>query len=224
VRRVPVAALTTVDALTEALRRRILDGELQPGTPLREEALSREYDVARHSLRSALRTLQGDGIVQIEPNRGARVKSLSPEDVRGLSELRVEVEAARIALERGGGSLPASVHRAADRLATLCRRSRPSRAPFPANARDRGWGAVAEAHEALHHEIVVAAHSPRLEATHRQAGAELRLFVLQLPPSWTLERIARDHLELVQQLEEDGADVLRPHIAESTRALLSPSA
>ena len=204
-------ALTTVDVLTETLRRRILDGDLQPGTPLREEALSSEYDVARHSLRSALRSLQGEGIVQIEPNRGARVTSLSPEDVRGLSELRMalEVEAARMALERGGGSLPASVHRRADRLAALCRRSRPS------------WGAVAEAHEALHHEIVLAADSPRLTATHEQAGAELRLFVLQLPPSWTFERIASDHLELVRQLEQRGAEVLRPHIAESTQALLS---
>jgi DNA-binding GntR family transcriptional regulator len=202
---------TTVDALTETLRGRILDGDLQPGTPLREEALSSEYDVARHSLRSALRTLQGEGIVQIEPNRGARVKTLSPEDVRGLSDLRMalEVEAARMALERGGGSLPPSVHRRADRLAALSRRSRPS------------WGAVAEAHEALHHEIVLAADSPRLAAAHHQAGAELRLFVLQLPPSWTLERIASDHLELVRQLELEGADVLRPHIAESTQALLS---
>jgi DNA-binding GntR family transcriptional regulator len=204
--------LTTVDALTETLRRRILDGDLQPGTPLREEALSSEYDVARHSLRSALRSLQGEGIVQIEPNRGARVTSLSAEDVRGLSELRMalEVEAARMALERGGGSLPASVHRRADRLAALCRHRRPS------------WGAVAEAHEALHHEIVLAADSPRLAAAHQQAGAELRLFVLQLPPSWTFERIASDHLELVRQLEQRGAEVLRPHIAESTRALLEP--
>ena len=204
-------ALTTVDALTESLRERIFAGELKPGTPLREEALSGEYEVARHSLRSALRTLQGEGIVQIEPNRGARVKSLSAEDVRGLSELRMalEVEAARMALERSGGTLPASVHRSAERLAALCRRSRPS------------WGAVAEAHEALHHEIVLAADSPRLAAAHLQAGAELRLFVLQLPPSWTFERIASDHLELVRALEQQGAEVLRPHIAESTRALLS---
>jgi DNA-binding GntR family transcriptional regulator len=207
---VSAPALTTVDALTESLRRRILDSELAPGTPLREEALSSEYDVARHSLRSALRALHGEGIVQIEPNRGARVKSLSPDDVRGLSELRMalEVEAARIALERGGGALPESVHAAAERLAELCRRSRPS------------WGAVAEAHEALHHEIVLAADSPRLAAAHRQAGAELRLFVLQLPPSWTPERVASDHLELVLVLEREGAEALRPHIAESTRALL----
>jgi DNA-binding GntR family transcriptional regulator len=210
----PAPALTTVDALTESLRERILAGELKPGTPLREEALSGEYEVARHSLRSALRTLQGEGIVQIEPNRGARVKSLSAEDVRGLSELRMalEVEAARMALERSRGALPASVHRSAERLAAVCRRSRPS------------WGAVAEAHEALHHEIVLAADSPRLAAAHLQAGAELRLFVLQLPPSWTFERIASDHLELVRALEQEGAEVLRPHIAESTRALLSASA
>jgi DNA-binding GntR family transcriptional regulator len=202
--------LTTVDALTQAIRRRILEGDLKPGTPLREEALSREYDVARHSLRSALRALQGEGVVEIEPNRGARVKSLSPEDVRGLSELRIalEVEAARMALERHGGTLPASVHRSAERLAALCRRARPS------------WGAVAEAHEALHHEIVLAADSPRLAAAHQRAGAELRLFVLQLPPSWTLERMATDHLTLLERLESEGADVLRPHIEESTRALL----
>jgi DNA-binding GntR family transcriptional regulator len=206
---VTTAALR-VDALADSLRERILAGELKPGTPLREEALSSEYDVARHSLRSALRTLQGEGIVQIEPNRGARVKSLSPEDVRGLSELRLalEIEAARMALERGGGRLPAGVHRALDRLVAVCRRSRPS------------WGAVAEAHEALHHKIVLAAESPRLAEVHRQAGAELRLFVLQLPSSWTVERIATDHAELVRRLEHEGADALRPHIEESTRALL----
>jgi DNA-binding GntR family transcriptional regulator len=205
---VPTAALR-VDSLVDSLRERILAGELKPGTPLREEALSSEYDVARHSLRSALRTLQGEGIVQIEPNRGARVKSLSPEDVRGLSELRLalEVEAARMALERGGGRLPASVHRALDRLVSLCRRRRP-------------WGEVAKAHEALHHEIVLAADSTRLADVHRQAGAELRLFVLQLPPTWTLERIADDHVELLLRLEAEGADALRPHIEESTRALL----
>jgi DNA-binding GntR family transcriptional regulator len=199
-----------VDALADSIRERILAGDLEPGTPLREEALSREYDVARHSLRAALRTLQGEGIVEIEPNRGARVKALSPEDVRGLSDLRIalEVEAARIALERGGGHLPRRVHRALDRLVSTCRRRRPN------------WGAVAEAHEALHHEIVLAAASPRLAEVHRQAGAELRLFVLQLPPSWTLERIAGDHVELIRRLESEGAEALRPHIEESTRALL----
>jgi hypothetical protein len=67
---------------------------------------------------------------------------------------------------------------------------------------------------------VLAADSPRRAEVHRQAGAELPLFVLQLPPSWTLERIADDHVELVRALESDGAEALRPHIEESTSALL----
>jgi DNA-binding GntR family transcriptional regulator len=205
-----LARLSAVDALAEALRTRILEGELAPGTPLREEALAGEYDVARHTLRSALRALQGEGLVHILANRGARVTSLSQEDVRGLSDLRValEVESARRALERGDGRLPDEVNDAAARLAALCRRRRPS------------WGPVAEAHEELHHSIVKAAESPRMKAVHRQAGAELRLFVLQLPPSWTFERMASDHLELLRRLEADGPDALRPHIEESTRALL----
>jgi DNA-binding GntR family transcriptional regulator len=207
------ARLSTVDALTEALRRRILDDELRPGTALREEQLSREYGVARHSLRSALRALHAEGLVQIEPNRGARVASMGPEDVRGLAELRtaVEVEGARLALRRGGGRLPRQVHESAERLASVCRRRRAS------------WGAVAEAHEAFHHEIVRAAESRRLEVVHRQAGAELRLFVLQLPPAWTFERIASDHLELLGRLESEGPEALRAHIAESTDALLAVS-
>ncbi len=138
------------------------------------------------------------------------MKSLSPEDVRGLSELRLalEIEAARMALGQGDGRFPAAVHRALDRLVAACRRDRAS------------MGAVAEAHEALHHEIVLAARSARLAEVHRQAGAELRLFVLQLPPTWTFERIAEDHIALVRRLESDGAEALRPHIEESTRALL----
>ena len=205
--------LSTVDALTAALRQRILDDDLRPGTPLREEQLRREYGVARHSLRSALRALKAEGLVEIEANRGARVASLGPEDLRGLADLRIalEMEAAHLALLRGGGRLPRDVHESAASLAAICRRRSPS------------WGAVAEAHEEFHHAIVRASESPRLEAVHRQVGAELRLFVLQLPPAFTFERIASDHLELVGRLESEGPGALRTHIAESTDALLAAS-
>lgn len=203
------ARLSTVDALSAALRERILEGDLAPGTALREEALAGEYDVARHSLRSSLRALQGEGLVEIQLGRGARVTSLSAADVRGLSDLRIalEVEAARMALARGDGRLPEAVHAAARRLAATCRRRRPSR------------GAVARDHETLHHAIVLAADSPRIAAAHAQASAELRLFVLQ-PSSWTFERMAADHLRLVADLESSGPEALRPHIRESTEALL----
>ena len=43
---------TTVDALADALRARILDGALAPGARLRERELCEQYGVARHSLRA----------------------------------------------------------------------------------------------------------------------------------------------------------------------------
>jgi DNA-binding GntR family transcriptional regulator len=79
---------------------------------------------------------------------------------------------------------------------------------------------VAQLHEAFHHAIVRAADSPRLAGAHEKAGAELRLFVLQLPDTWTFERIASDHERLVADLESQGPEALRPHIEESTAALL----
>ena len=73
----PLARTTTVDSLADALRARILAGELEPGAPLREQHVSADYRVARH-IRAALRALAGEGLVQIETHRGARVTELVP--------------------------------------------------------------------------------------------------------------------------------------------------
>jgi DNA-binding GntR family transcriptional regulator len=203
--------ISTVDALAAALRPRILEGELPGGARLREQDLSDDYGVARHTLRAALRVLEAEGLVAIEPNRGARVAALGPEELRDLADLRIalEVEAARLALERGDDLLPEVVHDRAEQLARICRRRRPA------------WSAVVDAHDALHSSIVEAAESPRLAAAYRALAGELRLVIVQLRPAWTLERMADDHLQLVRRLERRGAEVLRPHIRESTDALVA---
>src|SRR5215813_12994369 len=97
--------MAVVDEVVDGLRREILDGTLPGGARLVEQELTERYGVARHSLRAALRALAAEGLVVVEPNRGARVAKLSPQDITWLYELRtaLEVEAARLALERGGG-------------------------------------------------------------------------------------------------------------------------
>src|SRR5215210_7548014 len=112
---------STVDQLAAVLRERILDGDLAPGRRLVERELVEAYDVARHTLRAALRRLEAEGLVQVEPNRGARVAALSAADLGDLFALRLalEREAAHLALERGDGRLPPDVHEAAQRLHRL---------------------------------------------------------------------------------------------------------
>jgi DNA-binding GntR family transcriptional regulator len=200
---------STVDQLAGVLRERILGGELQPGRRLVERELVDEYDVARHTLRAALRLLQVDGLVRVEPNRGASVATLSADDLAELFALRLalEREAAHLALERGGGRLPRAVHDAAERLARLAERRRTP------------WSELSRAHQAVHGGLVAAACAPRIERAYGALGAELSLFLSQLRPVWSRDRLGRDHLALVRDLEREGPDVLRDHMQDAQRAL-----
>jgi DNA-binding GntR family transcriptional regulator len=205
----PLGRVSTVDALSAALRARILEGDLPGGARLPEAELCSAYGVARHTVRAALRALAAEGLVRIEPNRGARVAALGPDELRGLYELRValEVEAARLALERHDGRLPVPVHAAARRLSAVCRRRSPS------------WLAVLDAHDPVHTAIVEAAGSPRLAAAHAALAAEQRLFLVGLRPAWPPERMAADHEALVRDLEADGPRALRDHLRAAAAAL-----
>jgi DNA-binding GntR family transcriptional regulator len=204
----PLHRPSTVDALADALRREILDGELPAGSRLRERELCEAYGVARHSLRAALRSLAADGLVRIEPHRGARVAQLSADDVRWLYELRaaLELEAAHLALERNGGRLPASVHEALARLQAACE--------------DGAWSAINEAHADLHSAIVAAAGSPRIEAAHAALSGEMRLFLLALRPHIPPAALAADHAALVRGLEREGPSVLREHLRVAAATLV----
>jgi DNA-binding GntR family transcriptional regulator len=201
--------VSTVEIVTDALRREILEGERPGGQRLIEQELTARFGVARHTLRAALRSLAAEGLVRVEPNRGARVARLSAEEIVELYELRtaLEVEAARLALERHRGRLPASVHEALGTLEAACAR--------------RAWGPINEAHAELHAAIVAAAESPRIGAAHAALNGELRLFLAQLEPLWSVERMAADHAALVRGLERDGPTVLRAHLGESAAALVA---
>jgi len=205
----PLHRVSTVDALADALRREILEGELPAGAWLRERELCEAYGVARHSLRAALRALAADGLVRIEPHRGARVAQLTKDDVRWLYELRaaLELEAAQLALERNGGRLPPAVHEALERLGRACA------------GHDPPWSPINEAHADLHGAIVAAAHSPRIEAAHAALSGEMRLFLLALRPHLDPPQLAADHRALVDDLEAHGPSALREHLRIAAETL-----
>ena len=207
-----LARPSTAELLAAELRREILDGNPAAGERLRERELVERYGVARHTLRAALRQLAGEGLVTIEPHRGASVAKLGPEELRGLYELRaaLELEAAHLALERHGGRLPAPVHGALAALEAACA------GPDPA------WSDVSHAHAALHGAIVAASESPRIVAAHEALTGELLLFLLQLQPHVDAAGLAADHAGLVAALEREGAEALRGHLRAAAETLGAP--
>ena len=95
-------SLSAVSRIAEEIRRGIKEGRYAPGQRLIESDLTRTLGVSRGPLREAMARLAGDGLVTIEPNRGAMVRSLTREEVRSISAIRESLEglAARLAAGR----------------------------------------------------------------------------------------------------------------------------
>jgi DNA-binding GntR family transcriptional regulator len=74
------------------LRREIVSGALAPGTRLRAEHLAETLGVSPTPLREAFQRLAGEGLVVIEPQRGARVAPIDKADALELYDLRVLLE------------------------------------------------------------------------------------------------------------------------------------
>jgi DNA-binding GntR family transcriptional regulator len=74
------------------LRKSIADGRLKPGTPIRQEAIAREFGISRIPVREALRQLESEGLVVIRPNSGARVAVLDFEECVEIYKIRERLE------------------------------------------------------------------------------------------------------------------------------------
>lgn len=79
---------TTADRIEEALERLILHGEYPPGARLNENALSTRFGVSRGAVREACRLLQRSGLIDIVPNQGAFVTTLSIGEIVDLFDIR----------------------------------------------------------------------------------------------------------------------------------------
>lgn len=76
----------------ERLRRMIVEGEYGPEERLIEEQVAERLGVSRTPVRQALTMLEAEGLVEIQPNKGAMVCSFSVEDVMEVYDLRAVLE------------------------------------------------------------------------------------------------------------------------------------
>jgi DNA-binding GntR family transcriptional regulator len=163
-----VAETSTVRVRDE-LQHAILEGVLKPGERLRAEALAQRFGTSRTPIREALLQLEAQGLVEVEPNRGAVVRAFDRDDVLDLYELRALIEphaAARAATRIGADEIT--------RLEALC------------EASDQ-----LVANEAFHALILEAADSPRLTVAMRAATGIPRAFRTRF---WNDERQREESL------------------------------
>jgi DNA-binding GntR family transcriptional regulator len=76
----------------QALREEILSGAIASGARLGEAELAGRLRVSRTPIREALTRLAAEGLVELQPNRGARVATWSTAELREIFELRLRLE------------------------------------------------------------------------------------------------------------------------------------
>lgn len=201
------------EVLAEDLRQRILAGELPQGTALRQDALAQHYGVSRIPLREAFRRLEAEGLLRIEPNKGAVVADFPPQEIGELFEMRAALESDLLRL-----SVP---HVARDDLAEAA-----EALGAYEKALDRGqvsdWGAL---NWRFHSALYRAAGRPRwLEAVAQLNRQTDRFVRLQLALTGALDRARSEHRELLQltanREAEAAARLVRVHILDAGQMLV----
>jgi DNA-binding GntR family transcriptional regulator len=160
------ASVTNTVRARDELREAILAGSLPPGARLRAEPLAERLQTSRTPVREALILLAREGLVDIEPRRGAVVRQFDAADLADLYDVRALIE-------------PYAARRAATRIATrelaqladLC-----DRAGARGAADDAAVDDQVALNEDFHRIVVAAAESPRLEAALRAVAGIPRAF------------------------------------------------
>lgn len=99
------------EEITSRLREEIIEGIWEPGTRLQERVLCERYGVSRPPLREAYRVVAAEGLLDLQPNRGAVVTR--PTIVDALENMEIVValqsQAIRLACERASDQQLATI-------------------------------------------------------------------------------------------------------------------
>lgn len=76
----------------QSIREYILEGHLNAESRLTEDFFAQHLGISKSPVREALNTLQGEGLLRIEPRRGAFLYRFSPKEIKDLYQLREALE------------------------------------------------------------------------------------------------------------------------------------
>jgi DNA-binding GntR family transcriptional regulator len=212
-----------VDKLASQLHARVLSGELPSGTRLRQEALAEEFGVSRTPVREALRKLQAGGLVELQPNRGAVVRGLSPREIRDAYEVRAALEAlaARLAAERVSREQLRRLNHAQKEFRTALERTAARRLDGrEVGAREiRRWGSANdEFHQTIHEASGNGVLASALAQLDRNFPRDLSRMVVSESTAM-LEANVREHEAILEALSRHDADaayeLMQRHVSRS---------
>ncbi|MDQ0395675.1 GntR family transcriptional regulator [Labrys monachus] len=193
------------DEVVARLRDLILSGELEPRSRVNEAALCKRFDISRTPLREAIKLLAAEGLLELLPNRGARVTALSTREVEDVLEVVA-------ALEGAAGELACS-HITDTEIAALERMQETMVEAWRAQDAPRYFAFNRQIHEA----IMLASRNTALQGVYAMMAGRIqraRYSANKTPEQWV--HAIQDHGEMLKFLRaRDGlalGALMRRHI------------
>ncbi|MEU3884633.1 GntR family transcriptional regulator [Streptomyces californicus] len=199
----------------DAIRQRIADRTYPQGARLVEREVAEELRMSRVPVREALRALVGEGLLELLPHSGVRVRRLDRADVEHLYEVwePLAVQASRLAARRVARSAPVEPPGVTALRASLDLAEQA--ASDPEGARE------VAAHTAFHEDIVALSGNPMLARTMERLGGQLRLlFGMREEPEHMRAQHAVMFRYIAQGDEESAAASTLLHVRDSRTVAL----
>lgn len=183
------------DKAYRELRARILDNSMPSGEQYTEEELAAMLQMSRTPTREAMLRLAGEGLVEVRPRHGMRVKPVSLVDMREIYEVLTALESTAAALAAARTDQGASIRNLRIAISDM----------DTALERDdlKAW---AEADARFHTLLVDAAGNSRLSdlvQTYVGQSHRVRMLTLRLRPKPSMSN--RDHEAVVDAVEAHDA-------------------
>lgn len=207
----------SLDAL-RLIRADIVAGKLKPGQKLSFKYLTTCYDMGTSPLREALCQLAGQGMVELESQRGFRVAPVSSADLEDVIAMRVhaEIYATGLSIERGEAAWRHNLNDASTAFATVAAKAGDQR-PI-----DERWE---EIHRRFHFALIGACGSPTLLQFCKQIYHRFdRYRRIAIPVQAFMAGPAQDHREITQAALSGNTrlaqSLLRRHIDDIAEVVL----
>ncbi len=204
------------DELLDRLRKMIIGRKFLPGDKIPERQLCEQFGVSRTPLREALKVLAAEGLVQLAPNRGAVVVSLSPDDIEECIPISAAIEALSVEL--------ACEHITDAEIEEI----KSLHARMIAAYRAGDMGGFLEANREIHEKIVAATRNPLLAAIY-----DTLFFRIDWPTLLSqlsdeaMSQVIADHEAIVLALEarqsQDLSELLKSHWEQMFEAFRNAS-
>jgi DNA-binding GntR family transcriptional regulator len=211
----PIVYQDRWEVVLEGMRQMILDGELAPGSRIRETELAEHFGVSRGPIRESLRVLEGAGLITREPRKSSFVALVRASDVEEVYTLRevVEVLAVRRALELRPESVVRELRVRLDEFEQAILSNAPA-------------SRIVEADINFHDVFYAGSAHHRVQSVWRSFNDPLRIMMrlssMQSDPEWRREKGGHDS---IMSTAADGdiegcIDATRAHLAEAKMRVL----